>query len=232
MAIIIMEGIAMNEMLKFCKLILLLIIIAFGQTGFASESQFDGKSFIGVCQTFDETADHDELKLTGYKIYYPENFINGYKLLQKTIGVTLSVPVTNEEFSEWETLLAKAVYDEKAFTELSKYNPFRQSGAVYVLDEDFANPLIIATMPTKYYKLVEIPLGRVNNDLVQYDNFIIDGYNSCWITYTDKSISPMLTIDCNGITIMIFGIGNLRPERSEAIKMFNDMCSFTGTPVQ
>jgi hypothetical protein len=165
-----------------------------------------------------DMSDENRNVLMGYKTYFPDKIESVYTLEHQSIGIGLSVLISEDAFAKIEKQVIKAITDDSEMGKLAGYRPFRQCGAIY--RKVNGDVIAVAAMPTEKYNTVEIGIGRKKLEAEQGIKFTpvkINKFDAYWIEYPgEKNVSSALAWDNQGVTYMIFGIGDTHINRTEA----------------
>ena len=208
-------------------IVLFLIFMTFVSLSAAEKSE---ESFFSISKTIPL---HDEdrwFALLGYRTHFPASLDNQHALQTVSFGLGLSVLMDKKTSDNIETLMYDAIENEGSFRKLSGYKPYRTIGGIYT-GKDSAAVIVVATMPTTVYQIVERPAEceKYERDHgIRSRDVLVGSFRGCWIEYPGSAeTSSTLSWDAQGVTYMIFPLnkGKLTLEEARAYAAEVIQCS-------
>lgn len=173
-------------------------------------------------------------KLIGYKVLFPENLSDNFKLANRCITLSLKTDISYNSAPEVKSQMEKAIYNQKEFKNLSVYSPYRAISSYYKCNEPKGFNLIINCWPIptgveNYSDKEEVKVGNskgywLNINYPEYPQSNVNGN-----LQSDLTTPPTIKNDCYMLSwsknklyysIYIFEKSNpLRISKEEAIKI-------------
>jgi hypothetical protein len=168
--------------------------------------------FCGVSKSSPLPLSEENFRKIGYKVIFPDAISDDLELKDVSIGVGLSVKITEAQVEKIQQTMAEAIEGDSAFKSLRDYSPYRQTGAFY-LNDDRSRVVVVSTMPADKYDIVE---KAEFNPKDFSGSFKVSGVDCFWVSDAE---SPTLSFNIGKINFMLFSIVGNPLSKEEASEL-------------